>query len=203
MANNTIIIKNATLFFTKVAPKAPGKAFAGGVASWETQIRTTDKKEAKGWKDMNLNVRPLMVIQKDEAGNPVVDDLGEPVKMPMLSDDGKPYYGLTLRKKISKHDGSPNQPVNVVAGDLSPIDPMTIGNESIANLSVFQYDYEYKGKKGIASMLMGMQVTTLNEYTPRPAAGGFEVSSFKVNKISDSQGPDEDFNGSDDSDLDF
>jgi hypothetical protein len=205
MANKTIIIPNATLFFVKVEPNSPAKPFAGdGSPSWETQIRTTSKDVAKQWKEMDLNVRALSRNAKDDDGNVMTDDLGETLREPIVDDNGNPYYGVTVRKKTHKFDGSKQNPVNVVGGDLSPVDPATIGNGSVGNLSVFQYPYEYKGKKGISSMLMAIQVTELNEYKPRPQNGGFSPVAFKVNKIADNQEVDADMLGGDiDDDLDF
>lgn len=178
MANQTQIIPNAELFFAKLDPARPNASFNKENPTWEVQIRTRDKKVAKGWKDMNLRVQP----KEDDEGL---------------------YYAANLKKKSMKRDGSPMAPVNVVAGDLSPVDPATIGNGSIANLSVYQYQYNVNGSEGIASMLMGVQITTLNEYTPRPKQGGFEITDFKVNKVSDNQEVDDDMLTSVEDDLDF
>jgi len=178
MANQTVIISNAELFFAKLDPASPNASFNRDNPTWEVQIRTRDKATAKGWKDMNLRVQPK-------------------------EDDDGIYYAANLKKKSKKRDGSDMAPVNVVAGDLSPIDPKTLGNGSIGNLSVYQYEYNVNGSKGIASMLMGVQITTLNEYTPRPAAGGFAVTDFKVNKVADNQEVDADMVSSDDSGDDF
>jgi hypothetical protein len=178
MANNTIILSNVELFFAKLDPANPNSRFDKENPTWEVQIRTKDKAVAKSWKDQNLRVTP------DE------------------NDDGV-FYRSNLKKKSKKRDGSDMAPVNVVAGDLSPVDPSTIGNGSIANLSVFQYDYNVSGKEGIASMLMGVQITTLNEYKPAPKQGGFAPVAFKVNKVADNQDVDADMLGGDDSDLDF
>lgn len=180
MSNQTVIISNAELFFAKLDPAKPNASFNRDNPTWEVQIRTRDKAEAKSWKEMNLRVQPK-------------------------EDDDGIYYAANLKKKSKKRDGSDMAPVNVVAGDLSPVDPATIGNGSVGNLSVYQYEYNVNGSKGIASMLMGVQITTLNEYTPRPAAGGFTVQEFKVNKVADNQEVDSDMvGGSDfDDDLDF
>jgi hypothetical protein len=161
-------------------PATPNSRFNKENPTWEVQIRTKDKAVAKSWKENNLRVTP------DE------------------NDDGV-FYRANLKKKSKKRDGSPMVPVNVVAGDLSPVDAATVGNGSIANLSVFQYDYNVNGSSGIASMLMGVQVTTLNEYKQRPAEGGFAPTEFKVNKVADNQEVDADMvGGSDDiDDLDF
>jgi len=181
MANNTLILSDVELFFAKLAPANPNSRFDKDNPTWEVQIRTKDKAVAKHWKENNLRVTP------DE------------------NDDGM-FYRTNLKKKSKKRDGSDMAPVNVVAGDLSPVDAATVGNGSIANLSVFQYDYSVNGKEGIASMLMGVQVTTLNEYTPRPNDGGFAPTEFRVNKVADNQDVDEDMltPPTDDSDdLDF
>ena len=167
MANKTIILSDVELYFAKLDPANPNSRFDKDNPTWEAQIRTKDKAVAKSWKDNNLRVTP------DE------------------NDDGV-FYRANLKKKSKKRDGSAMAPVNVVAGDLSPIDPSTIGNGSIANMSVFQYDYKVSGKEGIASMLMGVQITTLNEYKPVPKEGGFSPTEFKVNKLADNQEVDSD-----------
>lgn len=179
MANQTQIIRGAEIFFAKLDPARPNATFNKDNPTWEVQIRTRDKKVAKEWKEMNLRVQP----KEDDEGI---------------------FYAANLKKKSKKRDGTDMAPVNVVAGDLSPIAPETIGNGSVGNLSVYQYEYNVNGSSGIASMLMGLQITTLNEYTPRPKQGGFEMTDFKVNKVADNQEVDEDMLGGDDSDdLDF
>jgi hypothetical protein len=180
MANNTVIFNNVELYFSKLDPANPNSRFDKENPTWEVQIRTKDKAVAKEWKSQNLRVTP------DE------------------NDDGV-FYRANLKKKSKKRDGSDMAPVNVVAGDLSPVDPATIGNGSVANLSVFQYDYNMNGKDGVASMLMGVQITTLNEYKPRPNQGGFAPTEFTVNKVADNQEVDADMVAGDtpDDDLDF
>jgi len=177
MANETILINNATIFFAKLIPEAPSAAFNADNPTWEVQIRTRDKAQAKQWKDMNLRVQT-----KD--------------------DDEGIFYAANLKKKSKKRDGTDMQPVNVVAGDLSPIDPRKIGNGSVANLSVYQYQYNVNGSEGIASMLMGVQITELNEYTPKPKSGGFTLTNFKVNRVADNQEVDADMVSNDD-DISF
>jgi len=179
MANQTVIIENAELFFAKLDPAKPSSTFNKENPTWEVQIRTRDKKQAKAWKEMNLRVAPK-------------------------EDDDGIFYAANLKKKSLKRDGTAMVPVNVVGGDLSVIDPATIGNGSIGNLSVYQYEYSVNGSEGIASMLMAVQITTLNEYTPRPQSGGFSATDFKVNKVADNQEVDSDMVSSSDSDdLDF
>jgi hypothetical protein len=161
------IIKNAELWFAKLDPKKPNDRFDAMNPTWEVQIRTRSKSEAKAWKDMNLNVRP------DE-------------------DDKGVFYKATLKKKSKKRDGEPQNPVNLVGGDLSPVDPNKLGNGSIGNVRVYQYPYNVGGREGIASMLMAVQVTTLKEYEPKPREDDFEITDMEVIKVADNQQVDDD-----------
>ena len=51
------ILKNVEIFFCKLDPARPNDRFDKENPTWETQIRTRDKKQAKEWKDMNINVK--------------------------------------------------------------------------------------------------------------------------------------------------
>jgi len=170
------ILKNVELFFAKLDPKKPNATFDTENPTWEVQIRTRDKAVAKSWKDMHLNVRP------DE-------------------DDSGVYYKANLKKKSKKRDGTPQNPVNLVGGNLAAIDPSTLGNGSIGNVRIYQYEYNVAGRTGTASMLMDVQVTTLREYTPKPREDAFEMTEMEVIKVADNQQIDaEDLVGDD---LDF
>lgn len=171
------ILKNVELFFAKLEPKRPNDRFDSENPTWEVQIRTNDKAQAKEWKNMNINVRP------DE------------------NDDGV-FYKATLKKKSKKRDGSDNNPVTLVNGSLEPIDPNTLGNGSKANVRVYQYEYNVGGKEGIATMLMAVQVTELREYTPKPREDDFEMVETKVIKVADNQDVDDDILSKTD-DIDF
>lgn len=161
-----MILKNVELHWVKLDPKRPNTTFDKD-GKWEVQIRTRNKAQAKEWKDANLKVTPV-------------------------EDDDGVYYRAMLKKSAKKKDGEPNAPVKVVNGSLEDINPNTIGNGSIANVRLFQYDYEVGPKKGIASMLMAVQVTTLNEYVPKPSDDEFEMTETKINKIADNQPDDDD-----------
>jgi len=160
-----MILKNVELHWAKLDPKRPNTTFnVDGV--WEVQARTRDKKQAQEWKDANLSVKP------DE-------------------DDDGVFYKTTLKKAAKKRDGEPNAPVKVVNGTLEEINPISLGNGSVGNLRLFQYDYEIgqgkQKKKGIASMLMAIQVTKLNEYVPKPREDEFEMTETVVNRVADNQ----------------
>ena len=161
------ILKNVELFYSKLNPKKPNATFNAENPTWEVQIRTRDKKQQAEWKALNINVKT------DEDEN------------------GKVFYKATLKKKSKKKDGSDNGPVSVVSGSLEKIDPDKIGNGSLANVRVFQYDYEVAGKKGIATMLMAVQVTKLNEYIPKPREDEFTMEEFEVNSVAALNGGDE------------
>lgn len=169
------ILENVELFFAKLDPAKPNGRFDPNNPTWEVQIRTRNKAQAKGWKDLNINVKP------DE-------------------DDDGVFYKATLKKKSKKNNGEPQNPVSLVGGDLTSIDPNTLGNGSIGNVRVYQYDYEVAGRKGVASMLMAIQVTTLKEYTPKPREDDFKMTEMSVIKVADNQSVDEDQFSSDDLD---
>lgn len=173
------ILKNVELFFAKLNPSKPNARFDKENPTWEVQIRTRDKAQAKQWKDMDIRVKP------DE-------------------DDEGIFYKASLKKKSKKRDGTDQNPVSVVAGDLSPIDVDKIGNGSVANVRVYQYEYNVNGTAGIATMLMAVQVTTLREYEPKPREDDFEMTDMKVVKVAENQDADGDMlGGSDDDDMDF
>jgi len=186
------IIENAELWFAKLDPARPDPTFDKDNPSWQVQIRTADKKVAKQWKDMNLNVRPLKRKKVDESGEVIRDDFDEPIFEPLTDEKGRPYFAVNLSKKLKKKDNTLNNPVKVMAGDLSDIDPRKIGNGSVGNVRVYQYETkDAKGEPRISSMLMSIQVTLLKEYEPRTFQDEFTPTKFKVIKVADNQDEDE------------
>jgi len=154
------IIKNVELYFCKVNPKRPNAKYNKKNPTWECQIRTTSKDQKKEWEALNLSVKAIVP-----------------------DDDSAPYYRVNLRKKSIKEDETAASPVKVVNGALQEIDPDTIGNGSIGNVRVFQYEYPREGGgRGIASVLMGIQVTKHIVYTPKPRDDDFaETDTETVN----------------------
>jgi hypothetical protein len=120
---------------------------AFGNIQWELQIATTDAALAKEMTERHLNVKEK---------------------------DGK--FVVSLKRKAFKKDQSPSRPVVVVGADTSPLDPKIIGNGSIGNVEVYQYNYDMAGRKGIGTMLSGVQVVNLVPYNAAPSTG-FEVVS--------------------------
>jgi hypothetical protein len=158
------ILKNVELFYPRLDPKKPNAKFNKDQPTWEVQLRTRDKKVKAEWTKLNL-------------------------KPKTVEDDDGVFYSVSLRKKSKKKDGTPNQPVNVVDGGLNQIDPMSIGNGSVGNVRIFQYEYGDEGK--IASMLMAIQITKLNEYVPKGGDDEFEMTETTVVRIGDSEGADD------------
>jgi hypothetical protein len=70
----------------------------------------------------------------------------------------------------------------VINGKMVPIDPNSIGNGSLANVRIFQYEYtnETTNKKGIASVLMGIQVTKHIVYVPKARDDDFGETNNEV-----------------------
>lgn len=115
-----------------------------GTSQWEIQAVTTDKKLANQLMKEHFNVK-----EKDGA------------------------FVIPLKRKELKKDGSANNPPQVVDAKLQPLDPKVIGNGSIGNIMVYQYNYDMMGRKGIGTMLSGVQVTHLEKYDP--SQSGFDV----------------------------
>ena len=135
----SIVIRNAELFWAKLDPASPVNPFNAPQPHWEVQIRTRSKDEAKTWKENELNVTPK-------------------------EDDDGLYYQVNLKAKAAMRDGTPRKPPAIVDGQLMPLDGTIIGNGSIGNVQIDQYEYTMNGKTGTGSSIKGIQVTRLVEY---------------------------------------
>ena len=138
-----MILRNCEIFFPKL--DRPNAKFNRANPTWELQIRTQDKAQKKEWENAGLNVKTI-----------------DP-------DEGSVFYRCNLRKRSIKANGEEAAPPQVVDGSLNPIDPTSIGNGSIGNIKLYQYEYTdaVRGKK-VASVLMGVQITKHVKYTPPP-----------------------------------
>lgn len=142
------ILYDVEIHFCKLDPERPSAQFNKKNPSWELQMRTTDKEQKKVWVDHGIKVT---AVREDDDG-------------PVL------YWRANLRKKSIKADGSNAEPPKVQNGELADINPNTIGNGSIANLRIFQYDFKDSETQveGKASVLMGIQLTNHKVYAPKP-----------------------------------
>ena len=153
------ILNNCELWWPKLDPKRPNARFNKERPTWELQLRTSDISQKKQWEAEKLKVK----TEVDE-------------------DTGKPVFVANLRKASIKSDGSAADPVEVLDGNLEALNPRRIGNGSIGNVRLFQYEFELNGTKRTASVLMGVQVTTLKEYVSKPIAEFAPAGDTKVIK---------------------
>jgi hypothetical protein len=162
------LLRNCELFYTKLDPKRPNNKFDKENPTWDCQIRTTSKEVKKEWEALNLPVKAV------------------------VPDEGAPYYRVNLRKRSIKSDGTAAEPVSVVDGRLTAIDPNTIGNGSIGNIRIFQYEYDKRASsgKGVATILMGLQVTKHVVYEARPRDDDFQEEPME--RVEGSDGLDDD-----------
>jgi hypothetical protein len=156
------ILKNCELHYAYLDPKRPSKKFNKTNPSWEVQIRTSDIEVKKSWEAEGVKAK-LMVYKAGE------DNEGEPI----LNAAGKKQWLAHLKKKSIKKDGTQSEPVEVVGANLKPVDPTSIGNGSIGNVRVFQYEYEKEGVEGkqLASVLMKIQLLKHIVYVPKKGGG--------------------------------
>jgi hypothetical protein len=150
-------VSNAEIWFAKLDPARPNAKFNKQNPTWECQIRTQSKDVKKEWEAMNLPVKAI------------------------LPDEGTPYWRVNLRKKSIKVDKSPASPITVVNGKLEPVDPNSIGNGSIVNIRLFQYDYTKKdGTPGVVSVLMGIQLVKHIVYKAKPREDEFDMGETET-----------------------
>ena len=118
-----------------------------GTAQWELQLATDDKAKAKEMTDLGL-----MVKEKD----------------------GK--FVVNVKRKATRSDGSPMDPVRVVDINREPImDRRSIGNGSKGNVILWQYPYDVMGRKGMGTSLTAVQVTKLEVYKSEASSMEFDI----------------------------
>jgi hypothetical protein len=165
------MLNDCEVYFVKCDPKHPNANFNKQNPTWEVQIRTSNPEQKTEWSEMKLS--PKLMVYKEDAKNEAGEEVGG---MPILTEDGKRQWRVNLKKKSITRDGEKASHVKVVDGYLEEIDPNTIGNGSVANIRIFQYEYtDAKGLPAVASVLMGMQVKKYIKYTPKPRDDEFEM----------------------------
>jgi hypothetical protein len=136
------ILNDCILFHAKLS--RPSNRFDKENPSWELQIRTTSKDVAADWRALGLKTTA------------VVDD-----------DTGDVYYRSNLKKKSKSKDGQTREGPEVVDAGLNPIDGKNVGNGSVGNVKISQYEYtDATGAAKKASVLMGVQLTKLVFFEP-------------------------------------
>jgi hypothetical protein len=162
------IIKNAELWYTKLDPKRPNARFDKNNPSWEAQIRTTSKEQKKEWEELGLRVSAVI---PDE-------------------DDAKPFYKVNLRKRKYRADGTEGEAPDVVDGNLQPVDPNTIGNGSIGNIRIYQYESKQDSTK-LVSVLMRIQLVKHIVYQHSEPNDEFEQIETEVVHVEPQEGSEE------------
>lgn len=164
------ILKNAEMWFAKLDPKHPNARMNKQNPTWELQLRTSNVEQKKEWE--NLGFKPKLIVGKEGEENE-----GEPI----LTPEGKKQWRINLKKKSLNKDGEPAAPVKVVNGHLEEIEPNTLGNGSIGNVRIYQYEYtKADGTQALAAVLMGIQVTRHVVYTPKPREDDFEMTETET-----------------------
>ena len=145
------ILRNCEIWFPKLDPERPNARHNKDNPTWELQMRTTDKDQKKEWNDHGIKTTAVRE-DKDDEESPVL------------------YYRANVRRKTIKANGDKSDPVSVINGKMEAVDPTTIGNGSIANLRIFNYDWtnEEKQQSGTAAVLMGVQLLKQIPYEPAP-----------------------------------
>jgi len=164
------ILNNVSLFFAKLNPKRPSPKFNPANPTWELQLRTTSIEQRDEWRKNNL--KPKLMVAAEDTPN-----AGEL----QLSEDGKKQWRVNLRKRSKDSEGKPAAPVIVVDGGMSPIDPDTIGNGSVGNIRIFQYDTKNE-QNPIGTTLMAVQVTKHVVYERGPSDDDFNMTDTEVIK---------------------
>lgn len=138
------ILKNVEVRFAQLNPEKPNTKIKK-TGRWSIQIFTRSRDQAKEWRDLNIKVK-------------------------MNEDDSGVFYTANIARNVVKTDGTKAEAPKVVNGNLVGIDPNTIGNGSICNIRIFQYEYTFEGEKGIATVLMAVQVIKHIVYHRKPGA---------------------------------
>lgn len=152
-----MIFKNCEIYFLKADPERPVVLNTNEDGSkrtgWEVELRTTDKAVAAKWRKEYRGGKLVKAVREDK------DDDESPIK----------FYRWKLRRNAFKANGDASNPIEVVRGDTGePMDPRIIGNGSVADVRVYQRDYDTEAGPAVAHYLMGLSLRKLVKYTPKP-----------------------------------
>lgn len=107
-----------------------------------------------------------IVVDAERLGE--INDLG---KVRTL-DDGR--IAVNLKRKALTKDGDAKEPVQYVDASRKDIEKRNnIGNGSSGHVKIYRHEYEVAGRKGIATILTGIQMINLIEY--QGGGADFEV----------------------------
>lgn len=152
------ILKNCELYWVKCDPTRPDGRFDKNNPQWSVQLRTKKKAQKAEWEAAGLPVKAHMESGEDTDGVPTFQ-----------------YWKATLSKKSKKHNPDkkvggllPAVPIRVISGDLEDLNPNTVGNGSIGNVTFMTRDYLREGDATpkVAVTLTAIQVTHHIVYVP-------------------------------------
>jgi len=174
------ILRNCEIWFAKLNPKRPSAKFNKENPTWEIQLRTDSYEQKVEWEALGL--KPKLMTHKG----------GEQDGEPLLNEKGKKQWRMNLRKKSIKQDGEAAPPVKVVNGHLEEIDPLSIGNGSVGNIRIFQYEYNKGDEKGVATVLISIQLTKHIVYKPKPMDDPFDMVQTETIELDEQEQEDDD-----------
>lgn len=141
------ILKNIEGWWFKLNPEKPDK-YDPKKPNWNFQARTTSKEQRAEWLAHNCKVKAVREDPEDEESKIL-------------------YYKTSFSKRLTNKEGKALPPVSIISSK-GDIDPDTLGNGSIVNIRIFEYDYVFEGKEGKSNMLQSIQLVKHVLYTPEP-----------------------------------
>jgi hypothetical protein len=147
------ILNNVELWWAKVNPSKPERYEGKGPAKFSIQLRVKDKKTKESLeKEYGFKFSPLEVEDK------------------IVYKTSISRYAYASGPDGKEDMNKPNKPVTVILGDGTPVDPDTIGNGSVGNVSFFCKE----DKSG--RTLKGIQILKLMKFEPRGDDDEFELT---------------------------
>ena len=120
----------------------------------------------------------MQIVAKDKAH---ADKITAETGISFKEKDGK--FQSNLKRKATKRDGSDNGAPRVVDSNKAPLEnPGSVGNGSRGNIIVWQYEYEFGGRKGVGNSLTAVQVTSLVKYENKNAVDFADAPSSEEPK---------------------
>ena len=141
------LLENVTIYWP-VLNKPRASKHKDKPASWSVQLRTSDSNQVKAWKALGIKLK-----------SHIADDA-----------DPETYHYVNVYKKSVVKGEERSRPTTVDSRGR-PLDPAIIGNGSVANVSLFEYQYPSESSPtgfGTAFTVMGVQVTKLVKYVTKP-----------------------------------
>lgn len=175
------IIKNVKIFYAKLDPKRPNAKLNKDNPTWELQCRTNSVDQKKEWESLGMKVR--LLVGKEGSENE-----GEPI----LDEEGKKQWRLNLKKRSLNKKREPQSPVEVLDGKNKPVDPRSVGDGSIANIRIMQYEYKKADDTiGIAPVLMAIQLVrhVVRKAKPMEEFGETETEVVVPESTEDNEDP--------------